>query len=123
VASGAATHNDGLLWDILEPKPFSWDDRLSDRKSPIARWSDFMSLIRTFYLRLKGVFRKNQMENDLAEELQFHLQAEIEKNVAAGMAPDEARYAALRTLVAWSKSQKSAAMCEASGSSKSSGRT
>lgn len=36
------------------------------------------------------------MEEDLAEELQFHLLKEIEKNVRAGMSPEEARYAALR---------------------------
>jgi predicted permease len=56
-----------------------------------------MISIRTFYLRLKGLFQKKQVENDLAEELQFHLQKEIRKNVEAGMTSEEARYAALRT--------------------------
>jgi len=36
-------------------------------------------------------------ENDLFEELQFHLEKEIEKNIAAGMNPEEARNAALRS--------------------------
>jgi putative ABC transport system permease protein len=36
------------------------------------------------------------MEDDLSEEVQFHLQNEIEKNVRLGMRPEEARYAALR---------------------------
>ncbi len=55
-----------------------------------------MFSIRTFYLRLRGLFQKKQVENDLAEELRFHLQNEIEKNVKAGMSPEEARYTAFR---------------------------
>jgi len=37
------------------------------------------------------------MEDALSEELRFHLENETRKNVAAGMTPEEARYAALRT--------------------------
>ena len=37
------------------------------------------------------------MEEDLSEELQFHLESEIQKNIAVGMTPEEARYAALRS--------------------------
>ena len=48
-------------------------------------------------LRFSALLHKSRMEEDLAEELQFHLQIEIEKNVKAGMTPEEARYAALRT--------------------------
>ncbi len=55
-----------------------------------------MFSIRTLYLRLRGLFQKNQTENDLSEELRFHLQNEIEKNIKAGMTPGEARYTALR---------------------------
>jgi len=36
------------------------------------------------------------MEDDLSEELQFHLQNEIERNMKSGMSSEEARYAALR---------------------------
>jgi predicted permease len=45
---------------------------------------------------LKALFRKDRVEGDLPEELQFHLQREIEKNIATGMSPKEARYAAVR---------------------------
>jgi predicted permease len=41
--------------------------------------------------RLRALFQKARMEADLDEELRFHLQREIEKNVRAGMAPREAR--------------------------------
>jgi predicted permease len=46
---------------------------------------------------VKSLFRRGRTENDLSEELQFHLQNEIEKNIRADMSPKEARYAALRS--------------------------
>jgi putative ABC transport system permease protein len=47
-------------------------------------------------LRLRSLFRKNRVENDLNDELRFHLEKLIEENVAKGMSAEEARYAALR---------------------------
>ena len=47
--------------------------------------------------RLRALFRKQQMERELDEELRFHLEKEIEKNLARGMNPEEARWAALRS--------------------------
>ena len=49
-------------------------------------------------LRLRSIFRKNRAELDLSEELQFHLQNQIDEYVAQGMNPKEARHAALRSL-------------------------
>ena len=48
-------------------------------------------------LRLRGLFRKAAMERELDEELRFHLEKETEQNLARGMSPEEARYAALRS--------------------------
>jgi putative ABC transport system permease protein len=45
---------------------------------------------------LRSLFRRRQEEQQLHEELQFHLERLIEHNLAAGMPPEEARYAALR---------------------------
>jgi putative ABC transport system permease protein len=45
---------------------------------------------------LRSLFRRRQEEEQLAEELQFHLERQIEHNLAAGMSPEKARYAALR---------------------------
>src|SRR5215469_13746767 len=45
---------------------------------------------------LSSIFRRRQEEQQLDEELQFHLERQIEQNLAAGMPPKEARYAALR---------------------------
>jgi predicted permease len=47
-------------------------------------------------LRLRTFFRKRRVENELSEELHFHLEKLIEENVASGMTAKEARYAARR---------------------------
>jgi predicted permease len=47
-------------------------------------------------LRLRSLFRKSAVDRELDDELRFHLERQIEENVAAGMPPAEARRAALR---------------------------
>jgi predicted permease len=47
-------------------------------------------------LRLRALFFKSKMEDELQVELQFHLEREIEENIIRGMTPEEARLAALR---------------------------
>ena len=49
-------------------------------------------------LRLRSLFHRSDAEMDLSEELQFHLQNQIDEYVAQGMDPQEARQAALRSL-------------------------
>ena len=49
-----------------------------------------------FFHRLRTQFRKQELDQELSEELTFHIQTETEENIAAGMSADEARYAALR---------------------------
>ena len=49
-------------------------------------------------LRLRSLFRKDKAEIDLSEELQFHLQNQIDEYVAQGMDPRDARHAAFRSL-------------------------
>src|SRR6516162_4633561 len=49
-------------------------------------------------LRLRSLFRKSKAEADLGDELQFHLQNQIDEFVAQGMNPQEARRAAVRSL-------------------------
>ena len=58
-----------------------------------------MRLLRLLYtvpLRFRSLFRRDQVEQDLDDELRDHLDRRIEADVARGMTPDEARYAALR---------------------------
>src|SRR5215475_3676429 len=52
----------------------------------------------TIPLRLRSIFRRSQVEQDLDEELRYHLDRQIEGNIAKGMTPEEAQYAALRTM-------------------------
>ena len=46
---------------------------------------------------LRALFRKEELDQDLSDELAFHLEKQIEQNVAAGMSAEQARYAALRS--------------------------
>ena len=46
--------------------------------------------------RLRGLFEHKRLERELNDEVQFHLEMQIDDNVNAGMNPEEARYAALR---------------------------
>ncbi|HEY3617702.1 MAG TPA: permease prefix domain 1-containing protein, partial [Candidatus Sulfotelmatobacter sp.] len=52
----------------------------------------------TLPLRLRSFFRREQVDTELRDELRDHLEQQIRENVAAGMSPEEARYAALRAL-------------------------
>ena len=45
--------------------------------------------------RLRALLNRAEMEGELDEELRFHIEREIEQNVARGMSPEEARRAAL----------------------------
>ena len=51
-----------------------------------------------FRLRIRSVLSRGQVETELAKELRFHVEQQIEEGLARGLTPDEARWAALRTL-------------------------
>jgi predicted permease len=57
-----------------------------------------MRWIYKFRLRLRTIFRRKQVEDELGSELQFHLEQQIAENIANGISRDEARYAALRKI-------------------------
>lgn len=46
--------------------------------------------------KFRALFRRAELDADMAEEMQAHLERRTEANIAAGMSPDEARYAAQR---------------------------
>src|SRR5262244_930788 len=56
-----------------------------------------MAMLNKPRLRLRALFFKPRMEDELQAELQFHLGREIEENIVRGMSLEEARYAALRS--------------------------
>jgi putative ABC transport system permease protein len=60
-----------------------------------------MSLEQWFYsipLRLRSLFRRKDVEQELKEELSYHFERRIEEEAALGKTPEEARYAALRAM-------------------------
>ncbi len=52
----------------------------------------------TVPLRLRYLFRRKQVDQELQDELQGHIEAQIAEDIAHGMSPEEARYAALRKI-------------------------
>ena len=52
----------------------------------------------TIPLRLRSIFRRRQLERDLDDELQYHLDKKIEEMLSRGLDPAEARNAALRAM-------------------------
>src|SRR6266436_3003278 len=59
------------------------------------RWQRLLSTIR---LRLRSLLRRSKADQELRDELQEHLDRQIEENLAAGMTPEEARLSAMRSL-------------------------
>ena len=57
-----------------------------------------MKTVRSLIHRLRGLFRKEQLDRDMRDELAAHLEMHIADNVRAGMSPEEARRAALMQL-------------------------
>jgi len=57
-----------------------------------------MKVLRTWLLRLRGVFAKDALESDIAQEIESHLQMHIDDNLRAGMSPEEAKRVAVMKL-------------------------
>jgi hypothetical protein len=49
-------------------------------------------------LRMRSLLRRRSVERELEVEMRFHLDKQMEENLAAGMPTEEARMAALRTI-------------------------
>jgi hypothetical protein len=52
----------------------------------------------TIPLRLRSLFRRAKVEDELQEELRFHLEQQVAREIAAGKTPEEARHGALRAM-------------------------
>jgi putative ABC transport system permease protein len=57
-----------------------------------------MRLTKKLRLRLRSLLRGSQVEQELDEELRYHLEHLVDGHIAAGMSPKDARYAALREM-------------------------
>jgi hypothetical protein len=62
--------------------------------------------IRTLKRRWRALTHKNELEHELDEEMQFHLERDITQNLKSGMSPEEARYAALKSFDGFAQSQE-----------------
>ena len=49
-------------------------------------------------LRLRSLLRRTHVEQELVEELQFHLEQKIDDYRTQGLSPEDARHAALRDM-------------------------
>src|SRR5262245_24728833 len=54
-----------------------------------------MRILRAWFSRVRGLFKKQSKDRELEEELEGHLQMHIEDNLRLGMTPEEARRQAL----------------------------
>src|SRR5262245_35046844 len=54
----------------------------------------------------RALIRPKRVEQELDKELQYHLEREIHAGLRAGLTPEEARYAAMRTMGAVEKSKE-----------------
>ena len=57
-----------------------------------------MRAIDKLCLRLRSLFRRGSVDPELEAEFRFHLDQLVEEEIAAGVAPEEARTAALRKM-------------------------
>jgi len=55
-----------------------------------------MTSVDIFFSRLRALFQKRRLEGELSEEIQSHIEMQIEDLVRQGISPEEARYLALR---------------------------
>src|SRR5215218_3997315 len=56
--------------------------------------------------RWRALIHKDQLEQELDEEMQFHLERDIEQKVRSGMTPEDARYAALKSFGRFDQSKE-----------------
>ena len=55
-----------------------------------------MDKLSQLWRRLLFYARRNRFDRELEEEMRFHLEMKAEENLAAGVSPEDARYAARR---------------------------
>ena len=48
-------------------------------------------MLSDIFFRLRSLFRRNTVEAELDDELRFHFEQQVEKNIRSGMTREEAR--------------------------------
>src|SRR5688572_33422214 len=54
-----------------------------------------MERVRELWRRVSSLGRRDELESGMDEEIQFHIERQMEKNIRQGMTPAEARRSAL----------------------------
>src|SRR3954451_24018224 len=49
------------------------------------------------FKKIRALFRRERIDSEMAEEMQYHLDAQARINLASGLSPEDARDAALRS--------------------------
>src|SRR5215468_8804528 len=101
------------IGELSSTRSLAWEGSSCRRKPPIGSASRAQSraccgwrrpemrVQHWFYtipLRLRSIFQRRQVEQDLDEELQYHLDKKIEELLSRGLDPVEARNVALRAM-------------------------
>ena len=50
-----------------------------------------MNWLSELFRRVRALFQKEKLDQEMDEELRFHIERQTEANIHAGMKPDEAR--------------------------------
>jgi putative ABC transport system permease protein len=69
------------------------------------RRENTMTILNQLKSRLAALFGKHDLDADMTEEMRAHIEMRTQKNIEAGMSPEEARFAALRQF-GWTESIK-----------------
>jgi hypothetical protein len=57
---------------------------------------EIMNWVRRVQCQLNSLIRKEKLDHEMDQELQSHVEMQTQENLASGMSPEEAGYAALR---------------------------
>lgn len=71
--------------------------------------------LRTVPLRLRSILNRRRVEQELDDELRYHVERQTDQYVAEGMALEEARREALQPSAASNNTRKPPAICALSG--------
>ena len=52
----------------------------------------------TLPLKFRSLFQRNQVEQELDEEVRYHIERKTQELIAKGLSPEEAKYAAVRVM-------------------------
>src|SRR5262249_47009210 len=95
IAPGGAVDARSGVAGLLDSSAAGYESR-SNYSAPIRVTPMLFSKLSQLWRRLLFYIRRDRFNRELEEEMRFHLEMKAEENIAAGVSPEEARYAAQR---------------------------